>query len=100
MRAPAFPAPTAWRERVNEAHTYFYVSASNGARVWLIAGPYRSYEIADCARRGWVRDIACERDPRGVWLGWGVSSSPEPIDTPLGPLAAQEAEQRIEGAGA
>ena len=83
--APAFPAPPKWREETNPDHTLFYVSAHDGPRVYVVAGPYGSHAEAEGAVFT-VRMAAEERSRRAVWMGWGTSSSNERIETPLGRL--------------
>jgi len=50
----------------------FYVSAVDGDRRWLMAGPYETHEaaLADVAR---VRGVCCNADGRGHFLGWGTA---------------------------
>lgn len=49
----------------------YYVSAVSDRSHWLMAGPYPTHAaaLADVAR---ARQISCDADPRGHWLGWGT----------------------------
>ena len=64
-------------------HKHFYVSAIDGPRKHLVAGPYASHDEA----KGRVEDVrkhADERDGRAHFMAWGTAGSAEPIKTPLG----------------
>lgn len=67
----------------NPAHSFFYVSAIDGARRYLVAGPYSSHDAAK-ARVEKVREYARERDGRAHFMAWGTASSDQPHVTPLG----------------
>jgi len=65
------------------AAKHFYVSAINGPRRHIVAGPYGSHEAA-LSRVGDVRDHAAKSDPFSEHYSWGTSGSAEPLKTPLG----------------
>lgn len=72
----------------NPDHPHHYVSAIDGQRRYLIAGPYESHEVA-LARVDSVRAIACDYKRnasagRAWFMGWGTASSAEPCETALG----------------
>lgn len=72
----------------NPDHEFHYVSAIDGDRRYLIAGPYSSHEAA-LARVNDVRFIACDHKRnasagRAWFMAWGTASSAEPFKTPLG----------------
>lgn len=73
----------------NPDHNFHYVIAIDGARCYLIAGPYESHETA-LERVNDVRAIACDHSRnrsagRAHFMAWGTASSAEPIPTRLGP---------------
>lgn len=72
------------REDTNPEHTLFYVSAIDGPRTFLIAGPYDSHHAA-LSRVDAVRDHARSIDGRAHFMAWGTCSSAS-LDksTPLG----------------
>jgi len=49
----------------------YYVSAMEGNKTWLMAGPYATHRQAlqDVQK---ARDIATEHDPRAWWKAWGT----------------------------
>ena len=78
----------------NPNHKYFYVSARDGPRNFLMAGPYDDHETAwDSVDT--VRNYAVDADGRAHFMAWGTASSLEPIKTNLGvmlnPLAGSKA---------
>lgn len=54
--------------------TVFYISAIDGSRKFLVAGPYPTHAEA-LTLVDTVRRQACERDPRGYFMAWGTASS-------------------------
>lgn len=62
---------------------HFYVSAVDGAKRYLVAGPYDSHDEAK-GHVEHVRKHADEHDPRAHFMAWGTAGSSEPIKTPLG----------------
>lgn len=86
MPTPAISLSEArFSEVVNPAHDHHYVTAIDGNRLYLLAGPYETNEDAMASVRP-VRDIAIEGNPRAHFFGFGTSSSCEVHDTPLGVL--------------
>ena len=71
----------AWT-RSRESRFYF-VSAVDGTRKHLVAGPYSTMTEAE-DRVSAVRRIAEANDGRASFMMWGTASSVEPIETPLG----------------
>lgn len=72
----------------NPDHPFHYVSAIDGDRRYLMAGPYDCHEAA-LARVDSVREYACDfannsNAGRAHFMGWGTASSAEPHVTPLG----------------
>jgi hypothetical protein len=65
------------------ARACYYVSAIDGPRKYLIAGPYPSHDAA-LAKVQQVRDAANERDGRAWFMAWGTAGSDEGIATPMG----------------
>jgi predicted kinase len=62
---------------------HFYVSAIDGAKRHLVAGPYASQqEAADHVEH--VRKHADKQDGRAHFMAWGTAGSTEPMKTPLG----------------
>lgn len=61
---------------------YFYVSAIDGDRRYLIAGPYPLHSDA-LERVEKVRKMADERDPRASFMAWGTAGSDAIHKTPL-----------------
>ena len=49
----------------------YFVSAIDGDRYWLMAGPYPTYAEAD-AIKDKARDITNEHDGRAWFMAWGV----------------------------
>jgi hypothetical protein len=74
------------RENTNPAHTAFYVSAIDGPKTYLVAGPYDTHQAA-LDRVEAVRTHADQHDPRAHFMFWGTCSlpqAPEAHKTPLG----------------
>lgn len=72
----------------NPNHKFFYVSAIDGPRRFLIAGPYDNHD-AVLARVDGVRAYACDfannaSAGRAAFMGWGTASSAEAHITALG----------------
>jgi len=67
--------------------SHFYVSAIDGPKRYLIAGPYPTHAAA-LAKVRTVRDIAYERDGSGrAWfMAWGTAGSDREQKTPLGAI--------------
>lgn len=65
--------------------SHFYVSAINGDRRYLVAGPYPTHDEAK-DKVGTARDIAYERDRSGrAWfMAWGTAGSEGELPTLLG----------------
>jgi hypothetical protein len=61
----------------------FYVSAIDGDRKFLVAGPYGTHNEA-LAMVAAVNAFACDHDPRACFMAWGTAGSVDPIKTPLG----------------
>lgn len=62
---------------------FYYVSAIDGTRKYLIAGPYPTHADA-LSKVGSVRQEAEEIDARAVFMAWGTAGSDEEIKTPMG----------------
>ena len=62
---------------------HFYVSAIDGSKKHLVAGPYGSHDEA----KGMVEHVrrhATERDSWSHFMAWGTAGSSSPLKTPLG----------------
>jgi hypothetical protein len=71
----------------DDVHTdkaHYYVSAIDGPRTFIIAGPYAAHAAA-LAQVNAVRDLGVDQNPRAWWFAWGTCGSDELIKTPLGP---------------
>ena len=57
---------------------WFYVSAIDGAKRCLIAGPYVTHEeaLGDVER---VKRIVCDADGRGDFMAWGTAGYTGPM---------------------
>jgi hypothetical protein len=62
---------------------HFYVSAIDGSRRYLIAGPYPTI-IHALEKVETVLEIADRRDPRAWFMAWGTAGSDVEFKTPLG----------------
>lgn len=62
---------------------HYYVSAIDGDRRYLIAGPYPTLVHA-AEKVETVRRLADERDPRAWFMAWGTAGSDAEIKTPMG----------------
>lgn len=62
---------------------FFYVSAIDGSKKYLIAGPYPTLVHA-AERVNDVMHIADKRDPRAWFMAWGTAGSDTDFKTPLG----------------
>lgn len=74
------------RETTNPDHTAFYVSAIDGPKTYLVAGPYGTHQTA-LDRVEDVRSHASEADGRAHFMYWGTCSLPHAAEshaTPLG----------------
>lgn len=72
----------------NPDHNFFYVSAIDGARRYLMAGPYDSHAAA-LSRVDGVRAFACDfannaSAGRAHFMAWGTASSADPFPSALG----------------
>lgn len=65
---------------------FYYVTAVDGPRVCLMAGPYHTHREALGLVEG-VKGIACDRDGRGHFMAWGTMRS----ETDKGPGSFQKA---------
>jgi hypothetical protein len=63
---------------------YFYVSAIDGPKKWLMAGPYTDHQAALNQVHAVAKEAADGR-PQSWWYAWGTCGSDEIIKTPLGP---------------
>lgn len=75
----------------NPDHKNFYVSAIDGPRRFLVAGPYSSHKAA-LERVDVVRAEACDfrkyaSAGRAQFMAWGTASSEDPHPTALGAFA-------------
>lgn len=61
----------------------FYVSAIDGTKKYLVAGPYTTHAAA-LGRVDAVRKLADKRDPRAAFMAWGTAGTNQPRKTPLG----------------
>ena len=62
---------------------HFYVSAVDGKKKHLIAGPYPTHDEALAQVQAVSREAEKGND-RAVWMMWGTAGSEEPMKTPLG----------------
>lgn len=62
---------------------YFYVSAIDGDRKHLVAGPYPTHDEA-LGRVDAVREAAYQRDGRAWFMAWGTAGSDSILPTILG----------------
>lgn len=65
------------------ARKFFYVSAIDGRRRHLVAGPYPTHAEA-LALVDMVLKLADSRDPRAWFMAWGTAGSDVELKTPLG----------------
>lgn len=63
---------------------HFYVSAIDGPKKYLLAGPYETHEAAK-AQVDAVLRVADKQNPKAWFMAWGTCGSVEPLKTPLGP---------------
>lgn len=69
-----------------EIHTdkkFYYVSARDGGRTWLLAGPYTEHRTA-LDMEPQVRERAIAGRPAAVFYAFGTCGSDEEFLTPLG----------------
>lgn len=64
-------------------HRFYYVSAIDGPKRYLIAGPYPDHAAA-LAKVDTVRTEADKLDPRAWFMAWGTAGADEEIKTPMG----------------
>ena len=69
--------------QIHTDKAFYYVSAIDGARRYLIAGPYNDHAKA-LARVDAVNSHACANDGRAHFMAWGTAGSDESFKTPLG----------------
>lgn len=67
----------------NHDHKFFYVSAIDGERHYLMAGPYDSHEKAK-EMVAPVRFYCADRDGRAHWMAWGTAGSSDEVKSSLG----------------
>ena len=74
-------------EKPSESALHFYVSAIDGAKRYLIAGPYADWATA-VGKVDPVCKRACEidRSGRAHFMAWGTAGSMTSQQTPLGAL--------------
>jgi hypothetical protein len=72
------------QKKNDKGRKHYYVSAIDGAKKHLVAGPYGSHEEA-IGHVEHVRAHADARDPRAHFMAWGTAGSDEHHKTPLGP---------------
>lgn len=68
-------------------HVAFYVTAIDGAKTYLMAGPYACHDAAKAAVSP-VRAMAAEQDGRAHFMAFGTmghGADVTPLKTPLGP---------------
>lgn len=67
----------------DETKRFFYVSAIDGRKTYLIAGPFADHQTAlDLVDE--IRSFAGEIDGRADFMAWGTCSNPEQLRTSLG----------------
>jgi hypothetical protein len=80
------PPPPAPPERAADVPSpdikHFYVSAIDGAKRYMVAGPYGSHDHA-LSMVEHVRKHA-DGDPRAHFMAWGTAGTSIPVKTPLG----------------
>ena len=62
---------------------FYYVSAIDDTKRYLVAGPYTSHTDA-AAKVDHVRAEADKLDGRAWFMAWGTAGSDEKFDTPMG----------------
>jgi len=62
---------------------FYYVTAVDGPRKYVVAGPYPTHAEAE-SRVSAVCAYARDHDGRAHWMAWGTASSYQPHDTVLG----------------
>lgn len=65
------------------ARKFYYVSAIDGSKKYLIAGPYAAHADA-AAKVEEVRKKADELDGRAWFMAWGTAGSDAEHTTPMG----------------
>lgn len=82
LAKPATIQPTKHLDAPSDDAKHFYVSAIDGPRKHLVAGPYSSHDEA----KGMVDHVRkhADSDPRAHFMAWGTAGSATPLKTPLG----------------
>lgn len=75
----------------NPEHSSFYISAIDGPKRYLVAGPYGSHQAALELVRA-VRTYAEGQDARACFMAWGTASSAAPMKTPMGAWSPENEE--------
>jgi predicted RNA methylase len=88
--APKPPAPA--EDKPSAGITHFYVSAVDGGKKHLVAGPYATLEEAKAMVEG-VRKHA-DSDPRAHFMAWGTAGTDREHKTPLGKWAPAAAKPK------
>lgn len=65
------------------ARAFYYVSAIDGIKKYLIAGPYPTHDEA-ASKVEHVRTEADRIDGRAWFMAWGTAGSDDEIKTPMG----------------
>jgi hypothetical protein len=77
------------RVKPSKPRRHFYVSAIDGTKKYLIAGPYETHaqalELVDA-----VKAQADKVDPRAAFMAWGTASSAILIPAPLGAFKGEK----------
>lgn len=79
--------PTTFLTDTSPDHNFFYVSAIDGPRHFLMAGPYDDHDTAKNMVDK-VRDYAADKDGRAWFMAWGTAGSTISKETRLGPLTS------------
>lgn len=77
--------PTTFLTDTSPDHNFFYVSAIDGPRHFLMAGPYDDHDTAKAMVES-VRMYASDKDGRAHFMAWGTAGSTVPRETRLGPI--------------
>lgn len=72
----------------------YYVSAVDGPRYWMIAGPFSTHAKA-LAMVDEAREKAEKKDPRAIWMAWGTCRTEvgDARKTPMGTLESDAKDQ-------
>lgn len=79
---------------VHTDKAHYYVSAIDGGRHWLIAGPY-ALHVAALAQVHPASVEAEKGNPRAYFMAWGTCGSDELLATPLGPEWSPETNRHL-----